>query len=84
MSLHIDVPASEDFFLSEDSTFHLGFKELLFLAFILFIGLCGFTVCVDKIYADSLTDEFQSITIHNKRVTSQLDPSLKSFGPSLN
>lgn len=46
--------------------FSLGFKELLFLATILFIGFCGFNVCVDKIYAAPDQAQIHSITVYQK------------------
>ncbi len=56
----------------KEDTFRLGLKELLFLAFILFIGFCGFTVCVDKIYSVSSDRGIKSITVHDNRVSTEL------------
>ncbi len=49
-------------------TFSLGFKELLFLGFTLFIGFYGFSICVDKIYATEL-QSIESITVHDQMIS---------------
>jgi len=48
--------------------FTLGFKELLFLSFTLFIGFYGFSICVEKIYATD-THTIESITVHTKMIS---------------
>jgi len=60
---NIDGSIDYGFNLPDDeATFTLGFKELIFLAFILFFGFCGFTVCVDKIYSEDSVKEIESVT----------------------
>lgn len=80
-----DVLTSSDIAsFTEEETFSLGLKELLFLAFILFIGFCGFTVCVDKIYSAPDTNQIQSITVHNKSASTELTFQRPKRGLSLN
>jgi len=80
-----DVLASSDLTsFPNEETFSLGLKELLFLAFILFIGFCGFTVCVDKIYSAPDSNQIQSITVHNKSVSTELITPRPKRGLSLN
>ena len=69
MSLEIQHPASVRAELEQDNSFSLGFKELLFLATILFIGFCGFTVCVEKIYGSPDYNEINSITVYDKDIS---------------
>lgn len=53
-------------------SFSLGFKELLFLGFTLFIGFYGFSVCVEKIYATD-NHTIESITVHTKMISERSD-----------
>lgn len=69
MSLEIRHPASIIAESELDNSFSLGFKELLFLATILFIGFCGFSVCVDTIYATPDYEEINSITVYDKGIS---------------
>ncbi len=65
LNSHRDLPTELQ--LENDGLSPFGIRELLFLATILVIGFCGFTVCVDKIY--SVSDEYdnlESITVHSK------------------
>lgn len=41
------------FDFNEEINTRLTFREMFFLAIILFFGFCGFSVCVDKIYHKS-------------------------------
>ena len=71
MTPNIDGSIDYGFTLSNDETsFTLGLKELIFLAFILFFGFCGFTVCVDKIYSQDAVKEIESVTVHNRSISS--------------
>lgn len=60
-------------------SFTLSLKELLFLGIIFFFGFCGFSVCVEKIYAEKDSQEqIENVTIHNieiseNPITSSLD-----------
>lgn len=45
-------PVTRNDFDEEINT-RLTFREIFFLAIILFFGFCGFSVCVDKIYHKS-------------------------------
>lgn len=57
-------------FYNEEVPFSIGLKELMFLAFILFFGFCGFTVCIDKIYEDNSNAEIKSITVYDRSLSS--------------
>ncbi len=71
MTPNIDGSIDYGFPLSDnEASFTLGFKELIFLAFILFFGFCGFTVCVDKIYSEDAVKEIESVTVHNRSISS--------------
>ena len=50
-------------------TFSLGVKEFLFLSMIFFFGFCGFSVCVEKIYAQKSNKSIENITIHDIEIT---------------
>lgn len=50
----------------QEDSIVLGFKEILFLALILFFGFCGFSVCAEKIYAQQDEKEIKSIKIHDR------------------
>jgi len=67
---NIDGSVDYGFTLSDEATFTLGFKELIFLAFILFFGFCGFTVCVDKIYSEDSVKGIESVTVHDRSLGS--------------
>jgi len=69
MSPSPDLLSPNTIHFNKDDHFTLGIKELLFLAFTLFIGFCGFTVCVDKIYAEHDIHHIENITVHTKAVT---------------
>ena len=73
---NIDGSIDYGFTISEDASFTLGFKELIFLAFILFFGFCGFTVCVDKIYSKDSVKEIESVTVHNRSISTLDSPSI--------
>ena len=45
---------------ASDHGTRLSFRELFFLALILFFGFCGFTVCVDKIYNRSQVNQIDN------------------------
>jgi len=78
---NIDGSIDYGFNLPDDeATFTLGFKELIFLAFILFFGFCGFTVCVDKIYSEDSVKEIESVTVHNRSISSIEHPTTHKMG----
>lgn len=54
----------------EAYSFTLGLKEFLFLSLIFFFGFCGFSVCIDKIYAQKPDKSIKDITIHDIEITS--------------
>jgi len=57
-------------FLYDPPAYTLGFKELLLLAFILFFGFCGFTICVDKLYSNDLqNDKINSVILHDESLS---------------
>ena len=60
--------------------FTLGFREIIFLSTILFIGFSGFNVCVDKITGVSNTSNISSITVYEAEYTTYFDgkPNPKS------
>ncbi len=51
-------------------SFTLGLKELLFLGLMFFFGFCGFSVCVEKIYAQKSDNTIEDVTVHNIDISS--------------
>jgi len=68
MSPSPDILSPNTIHFDKVETFSLGFKELLFLGFTLFIGFYGFSICVDKIYVTDI-DHIESITVHDQMIS---------------
>ncbi|MBT8189835.1 MAG: hypothetical protein HKO89_07285 [Saprospiraceae bacterium] len=63
----------------EAYSFTLGLKEFLFLSLIFFFGFCGFSVCIDKIYAQKPDKSIKDITIHEIEISTLNDGTETEF-----
>lgn len=76
-------PVTQHDFNEEINT-RLTFREMFFLAIILFFGFCGFSVCVDKIYHKGQVNQIyqqedikHSMSLGNVDLSYQADYSIE-------